>query len=83
MAGEVGGRWISSGSASDLLGVSESTIRRLADGGEIKSYRIQPFNIPRTSCIVSRFHSFSKNNGRHSACPARCQKGALLLHYYC
>ena len=39
MAGEVGGRWISSGSASDLLGVSESTVRRWADGGEIKSYR--------------------------------------------
>ena len=39
MVGEVGGRWISSGSASELLGVSESTIRRLADGGEIKSYR--------------------------------------------
>ena len=39
MVDEVGGRWISSGSASHLLGVSESTVRRWADGGEIKSYR--------------------------------------------
>jgi len=39
MVDELGGRWISSGSASHLLGVSESTVRRWADGGEIKSYR--------------------------------------------
>ena len=32
-------RWITLGTASDLLGVSESTIRRWADAGEIRSYR--------------------------------------------
>lgn len=32
-------RWITLGAASELLGVSESTIRRWADGGEIRSYR--------------------------------------------
>ncbi|HMO55486.1 MAG TPA: helix-turn-helix domain-containing protein [Tepidiformaceae bacterium] len=32
-------RWITLGTASELLGVSESTIRRWADAGEIRSYR--------------------------------------------
>lgn len=32
-------RWITLGAASELLGVSESTIRRWADAGEIRSYR--------------------------------------------
>ena len=31
--------WLTLGAASALLGVSESTIRRWADGGEIRSYR--------------------------------------------
>jgi excisionase family DNA binding protein len=32
-------RWLTLGAASKLLGVSESTIRRWADAGEIRSYR--------------------------------------------
>lgn len=32
-------RWLTLGAASALLGVSESTIRRWADAGEIRSYR--------------------------------------------
>lgn len=32
-------RWITLGAASQLLGVSESTVRRWADSGEIRSYR--------------------------------------------
>jgi excisionase family DNA binding protein len=31
--------WLTLGAASELLGVSESTIRRWADAGEIRSYR--------------------------------------------
>jgi excisionase family DNA binding protein len=31
--------WVTLGSASELLGVSESTIRRWADSGEVRSYR--------------------------------------------
>ncbi len=34
-----GSRWLTLGAASKLLGVSESTIRRWADAGEIRSYR--------------------------------------------
>ena len=34
-----GARWLTLGAASELLGVSESTIRRWADAGEIRSYR--------------------------------------------
>lgn len=34
-----GQRWVTLGAASKLLGVSESTIRRWADAGEIRSYR--------------------------------------------
>lgn len=34
-----GQRWLTLGAASKLLGVSESTIRRWADAGEIRSYR--------------------------------------------
>jgi excisionase family DNA binding protein len=32
-------RWVTLGAASKLLGVSESTIRRWADAGELRSYR--------------------------------------------
>ncbi len=32
-------KWLTLGAASELLGVSESTIRRWADAGEIRSYR--------------------------------------------
>lgn len=32
-------RWVTLGAAAKLLGVSESTIRRWADAGEIRSYR--------------------------------------------
>lgn len=41
MPGDADGRqrWITLGAASELLGVSESTIRRWADAGEIRSYR--------------------------------------------
>lgn len=41
MPGEAENRqkWVTLGAASDLLGVSESTIRRWADAGEIRSYR--------------------------------------------
>jgi excisionase family DNA binding protein len=31
--------WLTLGAASDLLGVSESTVRRWADAGEVRSYR--------------------------------------------
>lgn len=36
-----GARWLTLGTASELLGVSESTIRRWADAGDIRSFRTQ------------------------------------------
>ena len=39
MTGPDRDHWITLGAASELLGVSESTIRRWADAGEIRSYR--------------------------------------------
>lgn len=36
-----GPRWLTLGTASELLGVSESTIRRWADAGDIRSFRTQ------------------------------------------
>ena len=38
-AGAVKQTWVTLGAASQLLGVSESTIRRWADAGEVRSYR--------------------------------------------
>lgn len=34
-----GATWLTLGAASELLGVSESTVRRWADAGEVRSYR--------------------------------------------
>lgn len=41
MSDDTGGRqtWLTLRAASDLLGVSESTVRRWADAGEVRSYR--------------------------------------------
>jgi excisionase family DNA binding protein len=38
-SGAVKQTWVTLGAASQLLGVSESTIRRWADAGEVRSYR--------------------------------------------